>query len=318
MNANQDTEVTTKEKHSATHELELIHDKKAALQKLVKLTANLNRLSQGLNSVLILGKSVTAIPPKIISNFKSISDKLKPLPTEKLQHSLTSTEIKIKNDIKQVLEITQKSEAELNEYLLQNKNRPLSNAEEGFTEYINDFKKKGQTSIALRIALKTRNAIMTAFLLPVPEVFIKKQIKSLEKRESKYRKQIKKDLLSLFKDVTSLIEDKTITDEMKEELHNTRGQIIANIKHFNDGNNIEKMPIVFESIELSGANNAIDNTIEEQPEPVIVEPVEEIMAEVEEIEIKPLKRSLSGRLWEWATTPTDHSWNDITKESKTE
>ena len=303
-------------KRSTTHELELIHDKKLALQRLVKLTSTLNQLSQGLHSVLILGKSITSIPGKIVSRFKAMSNKLQPLPTKKLQHSLTNTEIKIKNDIKQVLEITQKDEDELNDYFQQKENKLFSNAQESFNEYITDFKKKSQASIALRITLQERHAMMGAFILPVPEVFINKQIGILERRESKYRKLIKKDLLNLFKDVSRLIEDNTIPDEMKIELHHTRGQLLSNIKHFNDGHNIENMPIIFESIEITSdeaSSNEFEEIIEEKPKPPEVEAIEEIMSEVKEIEIKPLKRSLPGRMWEWATTPTGHSWNDTKK-----
>ena len=106
---------------------------------------------------------------------------------------------------------------------------------------------------------------------------------------------------------------------MKIELHDTRGQLLTNIKHFNDGHSIENMPIVFESIEVScneSPNNDIEETIKEESTPPNAEPLEEIMADVEEIEIKPLKRSLPSRMWEWATTPTDRSWSDINKDTK--
>lgn len=279
------------EKSSTTHELELIHQKKSALQRLVKLTSNLNVLSQGLQSTLLMGKPARSIPASIVKSFKEMTTKLNPLPTNKLQNSLTATQIKLQGDIRNVLQLTQKQESEFEEYLTSSQSNFMGSLESNFTDYVNDFRKKGQASIALRLVLVGRNAIATAFKLPVPESFVKKQIKNLDSRETKYKKRIKKELNILFKEITTLINSNTIPDELLAQLHHTRGQIISNINHFNANKDIKDMPIIFESIEISTEpEEAI-----EAPTPV-PKPDDEVMAEIEEIEIKPVKRTLMVRM----------------------
>jgi len=287
---------------STTHELELIHQKKTALQRLVKLTANLNTLSQGLQSTLLMGKPARSIPNAIVKSFKAMTSRLNPLPTNKLQNYLTATQIKLQGDIRHVLQLTQKQESEIEEYLTTNTPGFMGNLEENFTDYVNDFKKKGQVSIALRIVLAGRNALSSVFKLPVPENFIKKQIKTLDKREAKYKKRIKTELTGLFKEITALIDSNTIPEELIPQLHHTRGQILNNINHFNAGKNIQDMPIMFENIEIStSALPAEAETGSSEKPGTMPEPVDEVMAEIEEIEIKPVKRSLKVKMKELVT-----------------
>ena len=94
-------------------ELAIINKKRAALQKLVKLTSMLSRLHQGLQSVLLMGNATSYIPDKVINNFKSMTDKLGSQSTDKLQLTLSNTDIKISRDIKHVLEISQQNETDL-------------------------------------------------------------------------------------------------------------------------------------------------------------------------------------------------------------
>lgn len=298
------------ERKSNTHQLELIKQKKSALQRLVKLAVNLNRLNMGLQSILVLGKSIISIPPKILNSFKLFSKKLEPLPTDKLQNTLSSTEIKIQNNIKQVLEISQKDEDELTEYLAHKEELLIGSIEDSFGDYVNDFKKKTQASIAIRIVLKARNALMSAFLLPVPEEFIKKQIKILDKRESNCRKRIKKEMTDIYKEISSIIKDENCPKELKEQLLTTKHQIVDNINHFNAGHDLESMPIIFESIELSAEAEKrpvkeIKATAKEQPD--------EVLEKIEDIKATPIKRSFLNRLWEWITSPMSRSWKDINK-----
>lgn len=302
------------EKTSNTHQLDLIKQKKSALQRLVTLTVNLNRLNLGLQSILVLGKSIITIPPKILNSFKLFSKKLEPLPTEKLQHTLSSTEIKIQSNIKQVLEFSQKDESELSDYMIHKKELLMGSIEESFGDYVSDFKKKAQASIAIRIVLKARNALMSAFLLPVPESFIKKQIKTLEKRESNCRKRIKSEMVAIYKEVSNLIKDKNCPKELKQHLLATKNQMVENINHFNAGHDLESMPIIFESIELSAESNKIEVETEVKKE-IKKEPEDEdeVLQKIEEIKPIPVKHGLISNLKEWLNSPMSRTWRDINK-----
>ena len=200
---------------SPTTELEIIRQKRAALQKLVSLANTLHRLNQGLQSVILMGRSAAQIPEKIITKFKSLSEGLKNKPVGTMQNTLSATDRKIQRDIKHVLEISQKSDTLLEQQLGTSGEQLVDVLKEDYHEYVNDFKKKSQTSITLRIALKTRNIIVSAFNLPVPESFIEHQIVSLNHKENKCRKAIKNDMLNLQNDLNKLMNSNRCSDDEK-------------------------------------------------------------------------------------------------------
>jgi len=291
-------------KNSPTSELEIINEKRAALQQLVKLTCTLNRLHQGLQAVILMGKSASQIPAKIIQKFKSLSDSLKDKPTKTLNNTLSSTDQKIQRDIKHVLEISQKSDALLEKELGGQNKKLIDTLKEDYHEYVNDFKKKSQTSITLRIALKSRKAPTQAFKLPVPESFIEQQIVSLNQREEKCRKVIKSNITSLQLDINELMNRDDCSEEVKEALTVVSSDLKQNAEYFNSGKNIEDMPMVYESIELSAVPQAVEE-ITEQNQATKEE------TEPEQTETSKIKRGFFSKLWKWLTTSKEKKWKDI-------
>jgi len=287
---------------STTTDLELIKQKRAALQKLVKLTSMLNQLHQGLQSVILMGKSASQIPQKVVNKFMLLTESLKEKPTKTIQNTLSSTDVKIQRDIKHVLEISQKSN-ELLEQEMGSTGAKLANAlKEDYHEFVNGFKKKSQASITLRIALKTRNAIVNAFNLPVPEAFIKNQIISLNVKEEKCRELIKKDMSSLQSDVSSLLGQEGCSEDVKKVLTEIKSELKVNADYFASGKSIDQMPIIYESIELSGS-------------PQVVEEIEEIIAPhedipVEEVVVEKKKTGFFKHLSNWLKAPWGDSWKD--------
>lgn len=295
---------------SSTTELEIIKQKRSALQKLVKLTSMLHQLNQGLQSVIVMGKSAAKIPEKIINKFKSLSEGLKDKPTDIIKNTLNSTDQKIQSDIKHVLEISQKSDALLEQQLGASGTKLIDVLKDDYHEYVSNFKKKSQTSITLRIALKTRNAMVSAFNLPVPESFIQHQIASLNLKEETCRKAIKEDMTSLQEDVDTLMKQEECSDEVKKILADIKSDLKVNAEHFNSGKSIDDMPIIYESIELSGAPQVVDEVEASikasQPAPENEPPV------TEELEAPPAKKlGAFKHFWLWLNSPMNKKWKDI-------
>jgi len=295
-------------KRSPTAELEIIKQKRAALQKLIKLTMTLHRLHHGLKSVLFMGGPTAQLPQKVINKFRTLSEGLKNKSTDTLQNTLLSTDQKIERDIKHVLEISQKSDELLELHFGATGNKLIDVLKEDYHENVDDFNKKSQTSITLRIALKTRNAIVKSFKLPVPESFIKKQIVSLNQKENKCREVIKEDMSNLQTDVNSLIARDDCPDEIKTTLLEIHSELKANSAHLEAGRAIDEMPVSYESIELSG-------------EAKVVEEVEAIIAEAnqqtETAEANAVKHSrpkihFLKHLWIWLNSSWKKKWKDIT------
>jgi len=294
------------ERQSLTSELEIIHQKRAALQRLVKLTSTLTRLHQGLQAVILMGQSASRIPSRIMETFNSLKEKLDKHPTDTLKNTLSKTEIRIQQNIKHVLEISQKSDEVLSQQLNIGNDSLLDKLEENIHEYVGDFKKKTQTSIALRITLKTRKVIMKAFKLPVPQSFIEQQIHTLDIREAHCRKKIKEDMHSLHDDIDLLINNEDCSDDIKQQLLQVEKQLKSNMTHFSEGKHIDKMPILYESIELSAPQDLINET-----ETHNTEAMEVIETPPETEKLSQKKRSFFSRVWEWLTSPANRKWKDI-------
>jgi len=294
------------ERQSLTTELEIINQKRAALQRLVKLTSTLTRLHQGLQSVILMGQSASQIPQRIIEQFNKLKDKLDKHPTDTLKNTLSKTDIRIQQDIKHVLEISQKSDEVLSHQLNIGNDPLLDRLEENIHEHVGDFKKKTQTSIALRITLKTRQVIINAFKLPVPQSFIEQQIHALDIRETHCRKKIDEDMQSLHGDIGHLISNEDCPDDIKQQLLQVEKQLKNNIDHFAQGKNIDKMPILYESIELSAPQDMIDETEARNTEAMDSVKIPEV-----EEKLTLIKRSFFSRLWEWLTSPASRKWKDI-------
>jgi len=292
-------------KNSPTSELDIIKHKRAALQQLIKLTSTLHQLHNALNSVILMGKSAANLPEKIVTKFKTLTDGLKNKPTNMLQNTLISTDQKIEREIKNMLEISQKSDTLLEQHLGASGDHLADVIKDNYHESVNDFKKKSQTSITLRIALKTRNALVNTFKLPVPESFIKNQIFSLDVKERKCKAAVKKDMSSLQNDVNNLMNQDDCPDHIKQILTEIKNELKVNSEHFNSGKPIDEMPIIYESIELSAV-------------PQVVKEVEEIITppstdkQEDNIEEPAVKKKLGffKHCWAWLRSPLDKGWKD--------
>ncbi|RDH85712.1 MAG: hypothetical protein DIZ80_01945 [endosymbiont of Galathealinum brachiosum] len=293
-------------RQSHTTDLEIIKQKRAALQKLVKLTSMLHQLHQGLQSVILMGKSAAQIPEKIVTKFKTLTESLKEKPTTTLKNTLSATDVKIDRDIKHVLEISQKSNELLEQELGATGTKLTDALKDDYHDFVNSFKKKSQASITLRITLKTRKALVNAFNLPVPESFIKNQIMSLEVKEGECRNLIKKDMSSLQSDVNVLLKQDDCPEEVKKILSEIKSELKNNSDHFESGKSLEEMPIMYESIELSGAPQVV-----EEVEVIINPPKEETVENIEnETEAKKKKAGFFKHFMNWLKAPWDKGWKD--------
>jgi len=175
-----------------------------------------------------------------------------------------------------------------------------------YHEYVNDFKKKSQTSITLRIALKSRKVMTKAFSLPVPESFVEQQIITLDVREKECRKVIKANITSLQNDVQEMMNRTNCPEEIKEILTKVDSDLKLNAEHFNSGKDIEEMPMIYESIELSAAPQVIEEMEEQKPEIKVEKNTEPAQPKTQEI-----KLGFFNKFWKWLTTPSDKKWKDI-------
>ncbi|MBI3186813.1 MAG: hypothetical protein HYZ31_02935 [Gammaproteobacteria bacterium] len=289
-----------------TTELELIQRKRTALQKLVRLTATLNRLLQGLQAVLLTGRQIADIPAKIVEQFQSLGEKLQGHSTDTLKNTLSTTDLRMQSDIKHVLQLTRMDDNELGKHIGGTGTKLVDNLNQNLENYAGEFKKKAQTSIALRMVLKARNIITRALKLPVPEAFLEQQIAALDIRESECKKRIHRDMHSLHNDIDNLLQREDCPDKIRQHLMLIKNSMKKNIQHFELGKQLDEMPIMYESIELSAAPQDVAE-VEAESQPPVTATTETTTSVAPE---KIQKRSLISRIWFWLKSPMSVKWKD--------
>jgi prophage DNA circulation protein len=289
-----------------TTELELIQRKRTALQKLIRLTSTLNRLLQGLQAVLLTGRPIADIPSKIIEQFQSLGEKLQGHSTDTLKNTLSTTDLRMQSDIKHVLQLTRMDDAELGKHIGGTGMKLVDNLNQNLDNYAGEFKKKAQTSIALRMVLKARNIVTKALKLPVPESFLEQQISVLDIRESECKKRIHRDMHSLDKDIDNMLRSEGCPDGIRQQLMQIKTSMQKNIQHFEAGKQLDEMPIMYESIELSATPQDVAR-VEAESQPAIAVTVEATAVVTPE---KTRARGFFSRVWLWLKSPMSANWKD--------
>lgn len=289
-----------------TTELELIQRKRTALQKLVRLTSTLNRLLQGLQAVLLTGRQIADIPVKIVEQFQSLGEKLQGHSTDTLKNTLSTTDLRMQSDIKHVLQLTRMDDAELSKHIGGTGSKLVDKLNQNLETYASEFKKKAQTSIALRMVLKARNIITRALKLPVPESFLEQQISALDIREAECKKRIHRDMHSLDHDIDNLLQREDCPDKIRQHLMLIKNNMKKNIQHFESGRQLDEMPIMFESIELSASPRDVAE-VEAEIQPPAPTPTETTIPIAPE---KMQQRRFFARIWFWLKSPMSVKWKD--------
>lgn len=290
--------------NNPTTELELIQRKRNSLQKLVRLTTTLNRLLQGLQAVMLTGRQAADIPAKIVDQFQTLGEKLQEHSTDTLKNTLSTTDLRILSDVKQVLQLTRMDETELGNHIGGSGAKLVDNLNQNLESYASEFKKKAQTSIALRLALKTRNIFIKALKLPISESFLEQQIAVLDVREVDCKKRIHRDMFSLDNDINNMLQRDDCPEDVRQKLLLVKSNLQQNIQHFASGKQLDDMPMMYESIEISSApQDVAEVKAATQPVtgPVIIAPV---------ITEKDRSHSLVGRAWLWLKSPMSVKWKD--------
>jgi len=289
-----------------TTELELIQRKRTALQKLIRLTSTLNRLLQGLQAVLLTGRPIADIPSKIIEQFQSLGEKLQGHSTDTLKNTLSTTDLRMQSDIKHVLQLTRMDDAELGKHIGGTGMKLVDNLNQNLDSYAGEFKKKAQTSIALRMVLKARNIVTKALKLPVPESFLEQQISVLDIRESECKKRIHRDMHSLDNDIDNMLQSEDCPDGIRQQLMQIKTNMQKNIQHFEAGKQLDEMPIMYESIELSATPQDVAR-VEAESQPAVAVTVEATVVVTPE---KTRARGFFSRVWLWLKSPMSVNWKD--------
>lgn len=293
--------------HSASfnpaEELHAIHEKREALLRVVKITQAVERLLKGMQAVLLLGQSSSAIPKQAIKAYESLSSKTAMLPTKQLKLRLDKLDAYVLGVLERILEIAGID----HELLEQSITDPHEEVKAGDTEtgqLINDFRRSAQTSVALRVLLRERGATSPALKFSVPQNIIQQHIGELSTREETCRKQIEVNIESIQQATQGILLNENASDELKATLKLIQKNLQRDLKHVKAGKSIDDMPMMIEVVELQ------DHYQLDEPADTSNQQTEALKQDLQE-STSLGKPGFFSRLKRWISSPISVCWKDI-------
>ena len=233
-----------KPNHNPSETLQTVTDKRLALESLINITCSVQNQHKALSEVALAARPSQQFPKKIVSYFKAIEQHMAGTDSTGLLQKLEIVEAAINRSIGKLLNL-----AKIN--VNQLRNDEINNIDiDSFKNFIDDFKRRTQTSLALRFILKKRGMAIAPFKVPLPQESIAAQIDALKEKERKCVKQIRSEIQVIIKDTQDLLLLDQLPPEIRKELENVKKAMQVNIEHLDNGGSVTEIPNVFEIITL--------------------------------------------------------------------
>lgn len=287
-------------------ELRILRSKKETLQNVVKIAQAVNRLQKGLQAALLMGGPISRTSRHAIKFFADFQAEVNHQPSNILQQDLQELDRLVRADFGRILAIAHASE----KYLPLTPTAPDSASDPesaAINKLLDEFRRRAQTAICLRIILRERGIASQPLELPVPEEVIQKQITVLEEKEKRFKEKIRTDVVAMQRDVDAMLSNASFPDAIKRELADTRLGLQRDLEHIDAGKDLDDLPFPVEAIE----------SVEAAPAPFDAAPSKIQSAAVRSATTpgyqhkpsKAVKRGFFLRVWIWANTPEDVTWD---------
>lgn len=287
---------------SVSEEIRLIKQRRKSLDHIIKFTLGISRLQQSLESVLLLKKPTKDIPRDLLKVLGNISDNIANLPSNELLKRLTHIEESIQNDMNNIMSITKQPDTI---------NASSSNQAEDISEklqlLINDFRRRINTAIVLKLHMRTRGMKVAETTIPITAEELVTQASKLVVEEKKCRTKTKDELQAMNNQMEIILNNEDCPAGMKKYANELQQEINENIEHLNKGKDIEKMPFVIEIIQMGESDNSEPNPTSSPSQ------VEENIVPVDDVTTATNDKKISffSKIQKWLATPWAVKWKNI-------
>jgi hypothetical protein len=291
--------------------LRSIDQRKRALEELIHVAQTVERLQQGLQAVLLLGASTSAIPRQSLQFYRGLDARLRGQPVRELSALLSGLEKAIRNDVGQILQLACIDDTTL----LEQRDPGAGEAPDPTADVARlagDFRRRVQTCVYLRVLLREQGVSTRALTLAVPTEQIRRQLAALEARARRCREKAVEEIHGLIEAVQRCLRDQTLPGAMGEGLRGVEAQLHSNLEHLQSGKPVDEMPFPVESFSLQAeATEAppemAGSSHGSAPEPAPRSQLRDAGVGADRSARPGLVRSL----WLWCVTPTRVSWGAI-------
>lgn len=286
-------------------ELRILRSKKETLQNVVKIAQAVNRLQKGLQAALQMSGPISRTSRHAIKFFADFQAEVNHQPSNILQQDLQELDRLVRADFGRILAIAHASDKYLPLTPASTEN-PADPENAAINKLLDEFRRRAQTAICLRIILRERGIASQPLELPVPEELIQKQIAALEEKEKVFKTKIRADIVTMQRDVDAMLSNASFPDAIKHELAETRRGLQLDLEHIDAGKDLDDLPFSVEAIESVESAPAAFETTPSQKQSTTTRstasPGHHAKAS------KVVKRGFFLRIWIWSNTPEDVTW----------
>lgn len=294
-------------------ELNALTAKREAIRRVIEIGQAIERLQQSLEAVLLMGKPTRDIPAKALRAFEELNTQTKIMPTDKVIEGMHRLEKGIQQRLEMIMEIAEGGEEKAAEL-------------PDTSELLEEFRRKSQTAVALRILLRERGVPTKPTEISVPTSLLREQMSALEQREARCRTRIKDDLTDMRLDVERILNSDNCPASIRTIVEGVRDEIDLNLSYIASGKTIASMPMAIDIVEVGEEASEQESIYGTHPEAATSEPAAAPAAAQAsaitteppapagtDVETMEVRRGLIERLVEWLRTPWGYKWSDISK-----
>ena len=287
---------------SVTEEIRLIKQRRKSLDHIIKFTLGISRLQKSLESVLLLKKPTKDIPRDLLKVLGNISENVANLPSKELMKRLTRIEESIQEDMNTIMGITNQPDS-----IYASSSNQAEDISDKLQTLINDFRRRINTAIVLKLHMRTRGMEVSETTIPVTAEELVSQASKLVVEEKNCRTKTKDELEAMDNQMEMIINNEDCPKAMKNYADQLRQEIHQNIEHLNKGRDIEKMPYVVEIIQMGEDQTTKSESTSQATK------INENSAATEEVPkiSNDQKLSFFNKISKWLETPWAVKWKDI-------
>jgi len=308
--------------------LQSLTDKRKALESLIKIAGGIESQHSALNELALAARPSQEFPAKVVNYFKVMEKSLDGHDSTKLLQKLEKIEETISKSVERILALARVDINKLRDNEIDNIDVSV------FSKFIDEFKRRTNTSLGLRLILKKRGLAIAPIQIPIKQETINAQIEALKEKENRCVKQIRSEIQSIIKDTQSMLKEDQLPDAIRKELENVSRAMEVNIEHLDKGGSVSEIPNVFEVIVLESSPSITpESGVLEEPDTQEKSYAQEESDSYEsedaqhestseapkaKTEEEPISPKSSWWIFKkWLSSPWSTSWSSLKKKYKT-
>ena len=305
----------------SSDDLKNLSEKRKALESLIRITSIIQEQQKSLLELSAASNASQDFPVSMMQHIKLLKGKIGDLPVADLLKKLEKIEEVTENNLEQIIQLVDVEPEQLGLYSNEKSESQFSVDE--FEERIANFKRHTQTSIGLRLILKSRNVAIAPFRLPIPQAELNQHIRALKQKEKKCIKRVRKDIVEVIKDSVKIMQDDSISTQMRDCIEQIKGEMESNLEHLDNGGKIDKLPTKIEhhvlesEIELHVELLKIEEDESKNDEIPGLDSIDKPHAKENKTTTKPEKLSTWQVFKLWLISPWNVSWSSVKENQPT-